>query len=349
MKVLIIGQGLAGTILSFKLIQKGHDVTVVDDPSLKKSSLVAGGMVNPVVFRRLTKSWMIDELYPEFIKTSNELETLLNKQLFYPKTIYKVLGKDEDAFWLKKYIENGLNDYIEREPQNSIFSKFIKMPFGYGKVKVGGWFDIQTLINTYKNYLKENSQLASTHIDIYNDLKFTANKVNWERNTYDKVILCTGSFEEKNNFFKQIKFKNTLGDVLTIKSKEYKNKHIVSKNIFILPILNNKYKTGSTFHWDFKNSLPTEIGKQEIIEKLNRIADFNYTIEDHQAGVRPTTNDRRPVIGFLKDNPSIGIMNGLGSKGILLSSWVANQLILKMEYPLYKIHPEIDINRYYIY
>ncbi|MCW3787746.1 NAD(P)/FAD-dependent oxidoreductase [Plebeiibacterium sediminum] len=347
MKVLIIGQGLAGTILSFKLIQKGHDVTVVDDPSLKKSSLVAGGMVNPVVFRRLTKSWMIDELYPEFIKTSEELETLLDVQLFYPKTIFRVLGKDEDSFWQKKYIDNGLEKYIDREPAYFPISKYLKIPFGYGKVKVGGWFDIQTLISTYNNYLKENSQLISAHIDISYDLKFSSHKVDWKGNNYDKVILCTGSAEEKNNVFKQVKFKNTLGDVLTIKSDEYSNDHIVSKNIFILPIQNNKFKTGSTFRWDFNDSQPSENAKQEITEKLNKIADFNYIIEDHQAGVRPTTNDRRPVIGFLKDNPCLGIMNGLGSKGILLSSWVANQLINKMEHPQYEIHPEIDLNRYY--
>ena len=346
MKILIIGQGLAGTILSFKLIQKGYEVTVVDDPSYEKSSLVAGGMINPIVFKRLTKSWMIDDLYPEFIKTCKELETLLNKQLFYPKTIYKVLGKDEHAFWQKKYTENGLDDYIEKETYDSELSKYLKTPHGYGKVKVGGWFDIQTLINKYKAYLIENSILIQTNINIHNDIKFKHHKVLWNGNTYNKVILCAGSYEEKNNLFKHVKFKNTLGDVLTIKCDEYKNKHIVSKNIFILPIQDQKYKTGSTFRWDFNNSLPTENGKQEIIEKLNKIANFNYSIEEHQAGIRPTTNDRRPVIGFLKDNPYIGIMNGLGSKGILLSSWVANQLIQKMEYPQYKIHPEIDLSRY---
>ncbi len=347
MNILIVGQGLAGTILSFKLIQRGHSVTVVDNSSYKKSSLVAGGMVNPVVFRRLTKSWMIDELYPEFIKTCHDLESFLDTKLFHQKPIYKVFGKGEDTFWQKKFQENELDKYIDAQPQYSPISKYLKTQFGYGMVKVGGWFDIQTLIHSFKNYLSKNSLLEETHFNISTDLQFKSNQVLWKRNTYDKVILCTGSYMGNNNYFDKIKYKNTLGEVLTFKSKEYSENHIISKNIFILPVHEQKYKTGSTFRWDFDEVSPTENGKQEILEKLTKITDFNFTIEDHQAGLRPTTHDRRPVVGFTKDNPNIGIMNGLGSKGILLSPWVANQLIQKIENPGFLIHKEIDVNRYY--
>ncbi len=347
MNILIVGQGLAGTILSFKLIQKGHSVTVIDDPSFQKSSLVAGGMVNPVVFRRLTKSWMIDELYPEFIKTCYDLESLLETKLFHQKTIHKIFGKDEDKFWQKKYRDNELDKYIDEQPQYSPISNFIKTPFGYGIVKEGGWFDIQTLINTFKNHLSQNLLLTETHFNISTDLQFKSGQVLWKENTYDKVILCTGSYCGNNDYFDKVKFKNTLGEVLTFKSKDYNGKNIISKNIFILPVHEQKYKTGSTFSWDYTDITPTEDGKQEILEKLNKIADFNFIIDDHQAGVRPTTHDRRPVAGFLKDNPHIGIMNGLGSKGILLSPWAANQLIQKIENPEFVIHQEIDVNRYY--
>ena len=62
---LIIGQGLAGSLLVHELQKAGKSCFVLDDPKQIKASEVAAGVVNPVVFRRLTKSWLIDELYPQ--------------------------------------------------------------------------------------------------------------------------------------------------------------------------------------------------------------------------------------------------------------------------------------------
>ncbi len=346
MKILIVGQGLAGTILSFKLLQKGYEVIVTDDNTKQKSSLVAGGMVNPVVFRRLTKSWMIDDLYPELLDTTEKLETLLNTKLFFPKPIHKILGKDEDSFWKKKFVDNKLDEYIDNNPYYNSLSPLLKTPYGYAIVKKGGWFDIQTLISTYRKYLEKNLILKSTCINISEDLAFSSNKIIWQNNSYDKVILCQGSYATNKLFFDKIKYKNTKGEVLTIKSDDYTENKIISKNIFILPVHNHTYKTGSTYAWDWKDISPSESSKIEILDKLKKVSNFHYAIESHKAGIRPTTHDRRPVIGFSKDKPCIGIFNGLGSKGILLAPWVANQLIHKIENPDFDIHPEIDVNRY---
>ncbi len=348
MKILIIGQGLAGTILSYKLIKKGHFVTVVDDPLKQKSSTIAGGMVNPVVFRRLTKSWMIDELYPEFIKTSNELEILLNTKLFYPKPIYKIFGKDESLFWEKKFIDNKLHTYINGNAHLAPLSPYLKTPHGYGIVSQGGWFDIQTLIRTYRSYLEEKKCYSANNINLSADLSFSNDQIIWHDNAYDKVILCLGSYTPENIFFAEIKYKNTKGEVLTFRSSDYSERNkIISKNIFILPTHNNLYKTGSSYAWEWDDLQPTKKAKEEILEKLNKIADFKYTIDDHQVGIRPTAHDRRPVIGFSEENPSIGIFNGLGSKGILLAPWSANQLTNKIENPEFEIHSEINVKRYY--
>ena len=54
---LVIGQGIAGTVLAQTLLQQGKTVLVVDDASLSQASKVAAGLYNPVVFKRLVKSW----------------------------------------------------------------------------------------------------------------------------------------------------------------------------------------------------------------------------------------------------------------------------------------------------
>jgi hypothetical protein len=84
---LIVGQGLAGTMLAFELHWRGKDFVVVDSPSSEQASRVAAGIINPVVFRRLTKSWLVDDLFPVLKNTYHELEKLLSCQLLHPLKI----------------------------------------------------------------------------------------------------------------------------------------------------------------------------------------------------------------------------------------------------------------------
>ena len=61
---LIVGQGLAGTLLAFEMEHNNIDFWIVSDTQKSKSSLVAAGMINPLVFKRLAKSWLVDDLLP---------------------------------------------------------------------------------------------------------------------------------------------------------------------------------------------------------------------------------------------------------------------------------------------
>jgi glycine/D-amino acid oxidase-like deaminating enzyme len=69
-----------------------------------------------------------------------------------------------------------------------------------------------------------------------------------------------------------------------------------------------------------KTSLPTEDGKQELIDRIKEIITCDFEIKHHFAGVRPTVKDRRPLVGTYKDNSSIHLLNGLGL-GVMLGPW----------------------------
>jgi len=49
---LIIGQGLAGSALGYRLIREGKRVVLLDQPSKNQSSQVAAGLFNPVTGRK---------------------------------------------------------------------------------------------------------------------------------------------------------------------------------------------------------------------------------------------------------------------------------------------------------
>ncbi len=55
--VIIIGQGLAGTVLSETLADAGLRPLIFDVPLNGRASVVATGVVNPIVLRRTVPSW----------------------------------------------------------------------------------------------------------------------------------------------------------------------------------------------------------------------------------------------------------------------------------------------------
>jgi flavin-dependent dehydrogenase len=71
---LIVGQGLAGTVLSFRLMQLGQKVMVFDTPEQNKSSRVAAGLYNPITGNQMVKTWNADGLFPEIVPTYRQLE-----------------------------------------------------------------------------------------------------------------------------------------------------------------------------------------------------------------------------------------------------------------------------------
>ena len=99
---IIVGQGLAGTLLAHELYRQKKTFLVYDDPKQPKASEVAAGLINPVVFRRMTKSWMLDDAFPILESTYRQLEDLLQEKLYYPGQMIKVLGEGGAAFWKEK-------------------------------------------------------------------------------------------------------------------------------------------------------------------------------------------------------------------------------------------------------
>ena len=56
--------------------------------------------------------------------------------------------------------------------------------------------------------------------------------------------------------------------------------------------------------------------------KLNTILENEYTIIDHQTGIRPTTQNREVIAKHHPFHSSLLMLNGLGTKGIIQGpSW----------------------------
>ena len=114
---------------------------------------------------------------------------------------------------------------------------------------------------------------------------------------------------------------------------------------FILPLGEDSYKIGATYAWEELNEQPTQEGFKLLQQGWDKMSSRKFESTEHQAGIRPTVKDRRPLLGTHPNHKNVHILNGLGSRGILMAPYLAKCLsdhINKNEY----LHPEMDIARF---
>ncbi len=340
---LIIGQGIAGSMMAHFLIQENKKVLVIDQHNPNSASNIAIGAVNPVTGRRMAKSWMIDELLPFAKDTYRELEILLKSSFFFEEEIYKIFSCKEDVeVWNKKCVIEEYKNYLG--PILNSFDDNISTPFGCGIIKNGCWMDVPVFIKLYRTYLKEQSCLIEDQF-IFEDLEVRADCITYKSIEATHIIFCDGFNAYKNPFFDFIPFSIAKGEQFLIRSELLKSTKIINKNIFLIPKGEDLYHVGSTFVWDDLEETITSTGRIEIESKLSKMLLCPYTIVEEKAGIRPTIIDRRPVVGrhYIHDN--VLIFNGMGTKGISLAPFLANHFIsyLKGEVNLME---EITVSRF---
>jgi glycine oxidase len=64
---------------------------------------------------------------------------------------------------------------------------------------------------------------------------------------------------------------------------------------------------------------------------------------EQASGVRPTSRDRRPILG--RTAPHEAVFNGLGSRGVLLAPWCARHLAAHL-FDGAPLDPEVDAARF---
>lgn len=344
---LIIGQGIAGTILSYQLINKGYRVKVIDDNHKTSSTKVAAGLINPLVLKRLTKTWRAEEFIPFNATFYDSLEKKIGASFVISKTILKLISsEDEILFWKKRSEVEGINKYISPNLEDLTKYAFLRAnTFKGGAVRDTGWIDTEILLTAYKNFLIDQQVLINEKAD-FKEIKVLDNGVKYKEITAENIVFCDGYQSHKSPFFNWIPLSMVKGELLVIESDALNDEYIFNKKIFILPIGNNKYKIGATYNWKDLSLAPTESKKTELLKNLEELINCNYKVIDHIVGIRPAVKDRRPLIGTHPKYSNVHLFNGMGSRGLFMAPKLGEEFVKYLENNG-QIHPEVNLKRYF--
>lgn len=340
---IIVGAGLAGVGFAHTLEQQGKSFMMIDSNG-RCSSKVAGGMYNPVVLKRFTAIYKAKEQLLLANAFYRELEQKLAINCWFPLPLLrKFVDVEEQNNWFVACDKVELSSFLSSEIIRDIIAG-ISSPYGFGLVHDTGFLDTKLLVESYRDYLFNKGLLVCEDFD-YEQFSFDQHGVKYKNIEAKQIVFAQGMGLKDNPFFKELPLDGTKGELLLVRIADLKSEAIIKGNMFIIPIGNDIYKVGATYNWQDKDDDCTVVGKEELLRGLEDIISLDYQVIQHQAGVRPTVKDRRPLLGRSLVSDKIYVFNGLGTRGVLLGPYLASKLFDFIENKV-DLDQEISIHRY---
>lgn len=339
--VLIIGFGLAGWALTEVLKKEGISFTVYDTKQFS-SSRVATGIYNPVALKRFRAIWNANTLMEQAL--------LLYKQPKYihtqhPMPIYRVFAAAaEHNEWAVATDKYAVHTYLKQAFFSSI-NAFIKTPYGLGEVQHTGWVDTNALLDTAKKDLLSSGCFVEEQFN-YDALSIIASGgVQYKNMNAQHVVFAEGVGVLNNPWFSNLPVIPNKGEWLIVSCEGLGLRQMIKGSVFIVPLGNDVYRVGATYARDFVDEDPSLEGKEWLVSKFEKLVTLPFTVLSHGAGLRPTTTDRKPILGQHSSHASFWCVNGLGSRGVLWAPYLATLFVNALK-GTQKVPQELDVRRF---
>lgn len=343
---IIVGQGIAGSLLGIELLNSDKKILVIADLDRPSSSQVAGGMYNPVTGKHLAKTWLADDLYPFLDSYYKALELKLKANFFHPTTIYRpYVNQQQKEQFIHTITKHEIGHFVKTTEEREQFSPFIQNPLGGIVTKHGGWIDVPILTKACLALFQSTNSFSSEIFD-YSQLQVFENKIIYKGKTAQNIVFCEGFYATQNPYFAWLPFNPVKGETLIAKMEDYSISEIINQNSWIMPIGDKRYRFGATYSWHELDFINTERAKADLLVKVGKYLRHPFEICAQQAGVRPATKDRRPIMGRHPNFKNVLIFNGLGTKGVSIAPYFTVDFVKYLNSQK-ELHSETTIERYY--
>ncbi len=339
--ILIGGQGIAGTMLCWELMENGlepaRDFIVADLGAEEGSSWYSTGLINPVVFKRMTLSWG-SAMIPAAWRRYRGLESFLKERGYTSdftdrRPIVKVfLSENERRRW-----EAGGDAAPALGPLSDTGEGLPPSNFGSAEITGSGRILPRPLLRSFRRYLADEGALIETAVE---DLL--------GKPGYSAAVMATGiqrSFSPSQEELpgSALPYYPVKGDVIEITLPGLASSRVLSAGVAIIPTDKPQtYLVGSSYVRDFTDTDCEEEGVSWLLSRLYAcgLGDpsiLRGNVTDCWAGIRPASRDRLAYLGLLEPYSlsasirrhlpgGVYVFNGLGTRGFMLAPGLAEML-----------------------
>lgn len=340
---LIVGLGLSGAAIAYRLEKADRSFLVYDDGS-QEASKVAGGFMNPVILKRFTLAWKADEQMAEAVPFYQEMEKLLKKDFLAPLEIYRRFSSvEEQNNWFAAADKPKLAPFLDTQLISEV-NPHIPGKYSFGKVLNTKRIDPRGLLEAYAAHLQKKEKLKEESFE-YDALQISEEGVEYKGIRAKNIIFCEGFGLLNNPYFNYLPLRGNKGEYIIIKAPGLDLEVGVKSSIFIFPAGGDHYAVGATYSNTDKSPEPTAAAREELVEKLKDLITVDFEVVDQVAGLRPSTIDRRALVGRHPAHRNLYCCNGFGSRGILLAPMISKELLNHIEKGE-ELTPETNISRF---
>ncbi len=335
---------MAGSALAWELMQRGKSVMVIDQPTANRASAVAAGLFNPITGRVMTKAWKADLIFPFLQKFYHHAEKVLNKKFFFALPIYcPFLTLQERNQWKLKSESSGLKEFLHAIHGPEAFTHQVVDPFGGIEIAQSGYLRVNLWMSAIRDFLREKGSLQQDSF-LEQDLSLD-DGIRYKEYYFTKIIFCNGLCALDTHRFRWLPLEPLKGEMLEVRILA-KPERIYNQGVYLVPSDGEHvFKVGATYeHSPFAEDI-TQGAREELGAKLRALIRLPYEIIHQEWGIRPTTSDRRPLLGAHPQNKNVIIFNGLGTKGVSLAPYFAHQLADWLD-GKGDLSAEVNINRF---
>ncbi len=331
MKFGVIGGGLAGTALALRLKSLEQEVVLFDLPKENTASRVAAGVLNPVVLKRMNSVWKGEYFYSKSVRFYKDQEKFLGVKFYYDLPIFRrfsSLAERNDweglihSAWFGKGLQASQSKPIEG----------LKGEHGGGWFALSGKLDVKAYLNAVHEYFKQEGCFHEERVELDQVDGYTKVK------GIDHWIFAVGNKFDQEGHPELKGLHKTKGEYLSVRSG-----HVwpgmVNAGHFLIPEENGGFKLGATYAWNEEDLEPNPARIQKLESFLKSELTVSSKVEGVISGFRPSTKNRRPIMGGAKNR---WFLNGLGSRGVLMAPGLAENLV---NHILYKdpLFPEVKM------
>jgi glycine oxidase len=187
---LIVGQGLAGSMVACLLEMQGKNVLVIDNAHRKGASLAAAGIMNPITGKRLNRPHLVDQLLQMAFETYPRVERFLGGPIFQRRSVLRILkSEDETKQWKLRLASGEYAKYLGSTAVTD--AEFVENRHGGFEVAQAGLLDVPGFVRRTRDRLLLANKLIESNFE-YGELRPSKEHVRWGDYTVNAVIFCEG-------------------------------------------------------------------------------------------------------------------------------------------------------------
>ena len=323
---IIVGQGLAGSLLAWELIRRGRRVLVIDDGHRSSSSRVAAGLVNPLAGMRFNAHPRTADWLASMHRTYGEIaRTLRTAPYFHPLPMRRLFRSPEQQRFHRRQLENAtVQPYLAEAFGPDEAGSAVRAPHGGFCQRETGTVALPRLLDDLRQWLRDQGALIEAE-SLPGDIAAEGNNVRVGKRQTAQLIFCEGYRVRDNPWFDWLPLQPDKGEILRLQSSRTLTHDIVNGAHWLIPLAEGGYRFGATHEHQQIDCQPTAQGRRKLEQGLEALLTdaSDIQIVEHKAGVRPATADRNALLGTHPKIHRLHVCNGFGALGALSIPWHA--------------------------